>query len=440
MIVCINPWVHDFTSYDLWAKPLGLMELYSWLRSNGIDAAYIDLLYQYYPEIPDSLREGNQLRADQRAHFIREEIPKPEPYQTIGMKRRYFRFGMPEAIAEKMILGIDKPEMFLVTSIMTYWYPGVFETITLLKRLYPGVPVVLGGIYAKLCTDHAVTFSGADHVVATDDYGQLSSLIERYTGRHIAPCNSGLSLPLRWDVYPGLKYIPLRVSEGCPYNCPYCASRFIKPVYTGVALQRLIDEYTAWYDTGIRHFAFYDDALLVDSENIIKPFLRYCITSGKTGFFHTPNAVHVNLFDDELAELAGDAQFGTLRFGFETIRRSSPLSEQKTDMQNMEQLADRLQKAGIPNENVRIYLITGMPGQIAEETEESINFIRSLGFIPIPNEYSPVPHTPMFDLAVKSSPFDIVHEPLYHNKTIVPCRWEGQTVDDVQRMKFLARH
>ena len=49
---------------------------------------------------------------------------------------------------------------------MTYWYPGVFEAIKIIKESLPRVPVVLGGKYATLCYDHAVNYSGADYVIA----------------------------------------------------------------------------------------------------------------------------------------------------------------------------------------------------------------------------------------------------------------------------------
>jgi hypothetical protein len=38
---------------------------------------------------------------------------------------------------------------------MTYWYPGVVEAIARVRARFGAVPVVLGGVYATLCTDHA---------------------------------------------------------------------------------------------------------------------------------------------------------------------------------------------------------------------------------------------------------------------------------------------
>ena len=48
MILLVNPWIDDFTAYDLWSKPWGLTRLYAWLKANGEDVMLADFLYQHY--------------------------------------------------------------------------------------------------------------------------------------------------------------------------------------------------------------------------------------------------------------------------------------------------------------------------------------------------------------------------------------------------------
>lgn len=438
MIVCINPWLDDFSAYDLWAKPLGLMDIYSRLVAHGAPVTYIDFLYQHYPEIPLDVRSNIKVRKDFRSEFNKTVIEKPSAYQSLAIPRHYYRYGLPESTARSMLLNIEKPTMFLVTSLMTYWYNGLHATIQLIRELYPDVPIILGGIYATLCEEHALQTSGADRVVTGNDFNDILHVIADYTDLRIEPIQTN-DYTLRWDVYPELPYVPLRFSIGCPYHCPYCAGPLISGAYVPLRWEIVYSEFSYWYDKGIRHFALYDDAVLVDAKTGIKPFLRRLLHDGKTAFFHTPNAVHVNLFDDEMAELASNACFGTLRFGFETVRRGHTSHEHKTDLHKMEALAARLMHAGIPFDNVRIYLIAGMPMQHRDEVFESIEFIHSLGLRPIVNEYSPVPHTPMFEQACRHSPLPLRDEPLYQNNSIVPCRWEGLTYDDLQRLKREAR-
>ena len=46
-LLLINPWIYDFTAYDLWSKPLGLLYLASFLRKFNFNISYIDCLDKY---------------------------------------------------------------------------------------------------------------------------------------------------------------------------------------------------------------------------------------------------------------------------------------------------------------------------------------------------------------------------------------------------------
>ncbi len=50
-ILLINPWIYDFSAYDLWYKPLGLLSLASLLRIHGVHITFIDCLDSDDPAI-----------------------------------------------------------------------------------------------------------------------------------------------------------------------------------------------------------------------------------------------------------------------------------------------------------------------------------------------------------------------------------------------------
>ena len=79
--------------------------------------------------------------------------------------------------------------------------------------------------------------------------------------------------------------------------------------------------------------------------------------------------------------------------------------------------------------------MVGLPGQRVGEAEESIAFVKETGAKPILVEYSPIPHTPLFEKAKRMSQFDLENEPLFHNNSILPCQWEGFTIEDFRRIK-----
>ena len=158
-ILLVNPWIHDFAAYDFWAKPLGLLTIASILGYHGFNVTYLDCLDRFHPEMPPSdlyARNG-------RGPYLKTLIPKPRGLEDVP--RKFSRYGIRKNWFRKDLQSISKPAFVLMTSLMTYWYPGVQEAIGVIKEIFPDVPVVLGGIYAGLCHDHALNHSGADHVV-----------------------------------------------------------------------------------------------------------------------------------------------------------------------------------------------------------------------------------------------------------------------------------
>ena len=48
-ILLVNPWIHDFAAYDVWAKPLGLLLLGGVLRAHGARVSYLNCLDRFHP-------------------------------------------------------------------------------------------------------------------------------------------------------------------------------------------------------------------------------------------------------------------------------------------------------------------------------------------------------------------------------------------------------
>jgi hypothetical protein len=64
--------------------------------------------------------------------------------------------------------------------------------------------------------------------------------------------------------------------------------------------------------------------------------------------------------------------------------------------------------------------------------KESVEFVSRVGAMPYLAEYSPIPHTPLWEKAVASSQYDLVSEPLFHNNTLLPCWSEEQRKEFTQ--------
>ena len=430
LLILINPWIYDFAAYDLWSKPLGLLHLASHLRRSGFRVHLIDCLDVHHPEMKETRAISRPVRRLYgTGRFWKENIPKPSPLKDI--KRRYSRYGISRQLFKKALEGIQYPAAILVTSLMTYWYPGVQEVIHLVKETHPEVPVILGGIYARLCSQHAMRCSGADHVVTEGGSGAITSvlhILEEYGARPMPDARSSHSLTYpAFDLLRRIDAVSIQTSNGCPYKCHYCASPFLNPGFIRRDPDDVLEEILYWHrDYAVQDFAFYDDALLVGSETHMAVLLENLIRCRLNVRFHTPNALHVREVGPEIASLLFLSGFRTIRLGLETSDMELHQEvDKKVSEGEFESAVDSLIRAGFTRREIGAYVLTGLPGQSVDSAIDTIKFVDKAGATPYLAEYSPLPHTPLWENALSCSSHDL-SEPLFHNNTLLPCWDEGQ--------------
>jgi radical SAM superfamily enzyme YgiQ (UPF0313 family) len=427
-LILINPWIHDFAAYDFWSKPLGLLYLAGYLREQGFEIHLVDCLDIHHP----GLKAGPHLKAPKRhafgtGKFWREQIPRLEPLKKI--RRPFHRYGISPALFLQDLKKIRNPAAILVTSLMTYWYPGVQEAIRLAKEIHPGIPVLLGGIYARLCHRHALGFSGADRVFQGGGLEAFKAVLQMLQGVR----DPSREAPLVFDnlpypafyLYSRIDYIPLLTSLGCPFHCQYCAGPFLNPGMVRRSPRQVLEEILFWHRRhGVIDFAFYDDALLIDFENHLGILLEEVVKRNLSLRFHTPNAVHIRAITPEAAKLLWRAGFRTLRLGLETV---DPLLHQVLDQKvaagEFERVVGYLQAAGFTKKELGVYLLAGLPGQSADSVRQAIQAAHDQGVDCSLSEYSPLPHTALWEQAKAHSDYELEAEPLFQNNSILPC-WE----------------
>ncbi|MBZ5723131.1 MAG: radical SAM protein [Acidobacteriia bacterium] len=347
----------------------------------------------------------------------------------------------PEEQFSEKLSSIGKPDMIGVTSGMTYWYPGLFKTIEIIREIFQNVPIILGGNYATFCYDHAVKYSGADIVFKGRDELRLLQVISELSNFELLTPNSelrtdDLTYPA-FDLYPQLDYISILTSRGCPFHCSYCATPILTGEFSRKDPFKVVEEIKYWTTRySIQNIAFYDDALLIKPSEHIIPILRELMRRGIRCNFHTPNGLHIREIDRQLADLLFQSQFKTIRLGFETSNQVAQIETGgKVDNQEFKNSVKNLKRAGYSGEEIGVYIMVGLPGQRVGEVKESIAFVREQGAKPIIVEYSPIPGTPMFEKAKQMSKFNLEDEPLFHNNSILPCQWDGFTLADFKRLK-----
>lgn len=462
-ILLVNPWIHDFSAYDLWMKPLGLLYLGAFLEKHN---------YKVY--LIDCLNTHSRDRKFGCGKLPYQVIAKPAIFKDIP--RKYKRYGItPETLSYelKRFANSTSPELILVTSMMTYWYPGVFETIRHLKNNFPNVPIVLGGIYATLCYEHAVKYSGADYVIKGPGEMAILKLANQLLSNQCSSVRATHELPLPDDlpypayhlypvrndiiktniskqsipttttnisngVYDSLSYVAMLTSRGCPFKCTYCASTLLYDGFYQRAPEKVfaeIEHYITKFK--INDIAFYDDALMVNPENHIEPLLDLIISKGinKKVSFHTPNGLHIRYISQSIAQKLFDAGFKTLRLGFESnqLRWQSNSSGKVTNNEFIV-VINNLKNAGYFPDDIGVYLMLGLPGQTIEEINKTIEFVKQNGCRIKIAQYAPIPGTVAFQKAVDEYGLN-PDEPLLHNKSIYPLKPREITFEEMEKLK-----
>ncbi|MDY0041886.1 MAG: B12-binding domain-containing radical SAM protein [Desulforhabdus sp.] len=442
-ILLVNPWITDFAAYDLWAKPLGLLLLASLLRQGGCGIAFVDCLNRFdpltmqHPEVQPGVE-----RKYGAGKYPKMAVPKPAVYAE--MPRKYYRHGIHPESFDRQLRSLPKPDLIWVTSIMTYWYPGVQQTVAKIREIFADVPVWLGGIYARLCSTHAVANSGADEVIV-DPTSKLPDKIAAATGFELRnkTCWSSLHTTpsAALDLVPKLTYAPLLTSSGCPFSCPYCASRLLQPVWERRSSSDICSDIRRWNEElGVQDFAFYDDALLIGAETTLKPALKQICKDGLTLRFHTPNALHIRALTPEWCQLLHASGLTTLRLGLETsIAEQQEKWGGKVETRMFYAALDNLDAAGFCRSRIGAYLLCGLPGQTPEDVSDAIEVVRDSGAQPFLAEYSPIPGTHMWAEACALSSYPLADEPLYHNNSFFACRRPDFSYRDLVSLKDLAR-
>jgi len=399
-LLLVNPPIYDFTAFDFWLRPCGLLRVAGRLRTCRITA--FDYLASHHRD------------AFGRGRFEQQTVPKPSVFADIP--RRFYRFGQPRSEFQNL-LQREIFDVVLVQTVMTYWYLGVQEVVEDIRRFQPNARIVLGGVYATLCREHAVTL-GADDVVSGMDITSFG-----------LPLSDGLPFWEGIDATVGV----LKITEGCPFRCTYCSVPIVYPQFEKRPTELCLEELEYLVRMGTRDVAFYDDALLYRPERILLPFLEGVLRRNLRVSFHTPNALNARFITPEIARLMIRAGFKTFFLGFESSEYEwQRKTGGKVYAEEFAGAVRLLHDAGASS--ITAYVIAGHPASSEQNLERSMRFAAEQGARVMLSEFAPIPGTP--DGEACRSRSDLA-EPLNHNKTAFTYRMLG--VQRVENLKNLSR-
>ncbi len=436
LVIIINPPIYDFAAYDLFIKPMGLLYLAAFLRRAGYEVRFIDALDRHHPAMVR--RFGPPIiKPNGTGKYHAETIEKPSCLRHVP--RFYRRFGMPEEVIRECLekaAGDQSPAAVLLGSMMTYWYPGVVHTISLVREIFPHVPVGLSGVYTRLMPEHARRVCRPDMIFIDGRFITALRWLDILVGRErdYSRLNDDFpSWPLpAYDLYDKLDYLTLVTSLGCPYHCQYCASRDLQPHLEQLTPMAFIDQFQTLLPLlekhlrdrtdAPRHIAFIDDALLANVDRHITPILEQISRFAKPFHFYTPNGLHCRFVTRQVAKLMFNVGFKMIRLSYEASDESGrwqQASDNKVHDREFHRAVKNLIAAGFPPRQLEVYILTGLPGQTMREIEDSAAAVHRAGLKIRLCQYTPIPGTPLFNLSCSRYGID-PDEPLMHNNSILP--------------------
>lgn len=365
--------------------------------------------------------------------YPRQIVDKPEILKRIP--RHFARYGISlENFEERFKKNLPCGFVF-ITSVMCYWYPGVQKAIEIIKSISPCTTVILGGIYATLYYRHASENSRADFVYRGHIGDDIKTVLRAFGYR--LKENKPPRPYYRLGIYKQHSFAPITTSTGCPYRCSYCASSILFDGFLQREPLDVINEIKDFYTIGVRDYAFYDDALLVNTDSYLKTVLKELIQSKLKVRFHCPNGLHAQFIDDELAHLMKETGFTTVRLGLETIDRERQIKtggKVKTD--SLVSAVKSLKKYGFTKDQIGVYLMYGLPGQELKEAREGVEFLKSIGVRIHLTEFSPIPGTACWEELKNKAVINDNIDPLLTNNTVFTYMYSSYNWKALENLKL----
>jgi len=415
----VNPWIADFAAYNFWIRPLGLYSLAQWLHVMGADLCILDCLSPFpapgrFKRVP--------------VYF--------DALKDLPVKRHFARYGIGVDEFRERLKKTKPFDGVFITSVMSYWYPGVKWVVEEIRRVAGRIPVVLGGIYPTLWREHALKHMDVDLVCSGTLEKNRTKIADFFgLGYKVRQWKPWYQLSL-WD---GVDYGAIRTAIGCPFRCTYCASRIVSGSFKQRDLDQVLEELLFFYKKGVRQIAFYDDALLVDFHNRLGPLLDRLESKGVSLQFHTPNGLHAKFLSKNVAQRLLQSDFRTIRLSLETVDSKRQASTGgKVTSQDLERAVKNLVMAGMKRSRIGVYLLVGLPDQDLDEVEESIRYVRNLGVRPYLAEFSPIPGTMDWHKLESRNIVSKDMDPILTNNTIFYRLFSGYDMERFRRLKRLA--
>lgn len=245
------------------------------------------------------------------------------------------------------------------------------EVVHLIKRVAPGVKVILGGPEVTYETEIQPITQLADCVITGEADLEFAAVCQQLLDGGSVPRIVAAELPALERIVPPYdcyddqdlrhRIIYVEASRGCPFTCEFCLSSLDIPVRQ-FPLPMLLEQFDRLLERGVRQFKFVDRTFNLNLQTS-RAILEFFLERHVPGLF-----LHFEMIPDRLPEGLREliARFPTGALQFEVgIQTFNPVvADRIKRRQNYERLEDNLrflhEHTGV---HVHADLIAGLPGE-----------------------------------------------------------------------------
>lgn len=295
-------------------------------------------------------------------------------------------------------IPFDEPTDLVAISVETYTAVRSYQIASEYRAR--GVPVVMGGFHATLCTDEVARY--ADAVVVGEAEALWAEVIDDFRHGTLQRIYRSKSRPVLDRVtcdrriFAGKRYVPVTLIEagrGCHLRCEFCAIQsYFKSTQNRRPVDAVIDEVRA--TRGRRNFYFFVDDNITSNIEQAKELYRALIPLKIRWVSQASiNAAH----DEEFLDLISRSGCQGLLIGFESLNPENlrAMSKRFNTMRGGYEAA----LANLRRHHIRLYgtFIFGYDDDTPSTFDETVDFALDHGmYIAAFNHLTPFPGTPLY--------------------------------------------
>lgn len=386
-VLLIQPPIEDFYLTEIRTYPLNLIWLGSVLENAGIEVKILDCLNPLTRQTVSYPKELAYLK----------EYYNPSNKSANRVFGHFYRFGLKESIILEHIQKY-KPDVIGLPANFTAYFNTTASLCQNIKQKFPNIKIVIGGYHATVFKEAILEqLSAVDHIIA----GEGEQAMLDYLGINNKPFNFESFIPshhfIQQDRYQMHRHnmASLIASRGCANTCTFCtvASMFGHSMRWR-EINSIIAEMNELYQQNkVRVFNFEDDNLSLNHK-WFKALLDKIITKFQDIRLYAMNGLSMETLNKELLDLMWQAGFRNLNISLVTAQESE---QKKLNRQSSNQIFDTLIKiAKQLGFEITVYFIMGLPGQTADNIEETLTFLNAYDVLITPSIFYPPPGTTMY--------------------------------------------